>query len=111
MTFKEADGVLARLVVFPKECVHWMEDSDTWPDWIEDQMVIVWEARTFSLSYDVKASEFTLDWNRMQTDHGMYGSGAQNLERGQAIALLARPHMTLRDATRGGIVSWGKRAD
>ena len=105
MTLSEADGLLARLAVTEGASIGWTDDSDRWPVWIESPLGL-WEARVFSLSYDRSTARFSLAWERLQTDHGMYGEGTQELGRGQALDYLCAPHMTLSEAPGGGIVSW-----
>ena len=105
MELAQADRLLARLAVTQGACVHWMDNSDRWPDWIEEP-VGLWESRSLTLSYDPSTARFHLAWERMQTDHGMYGDGVQELGRGQALDYLCLGHMTLNEAPDVCIMSW-----
>ena len=105
MSIDDAESVLLHLQGGSSPRLSWHDDADAWPRWIEGGIGL-WEMRVFELSYLAGPSRYRLHWERMQTDHGMYGEGEQVLDRGQVIDYLTRDHMTLSRPPKGGRVSW-----
>ena len=103
MILAEAERLLDRLHSTPNAKIHWMDDADQWPRWIEKQMPI-WEMRVFTLRSGGHRDSFRLQWERMQTDHGMYGDGEQRISRAQALGYLTLGHMAQVGSITGGTV-------
>ena len=104
MTLAEAEQLLTRITADRSKKIRWTDDSDRWPRWIEEQMPI-WETRMFHLRSDGDRDSFRLQWERMQTDHGMYGDGEQDINRAQALDYLTLGHMAQVGSITGGTVT------